>query len=70
MCSKTESSTVSNYVENVLKINPTATPASSQITAIILAIRQRKSWNDIMTTTKNLTVVALYRAKRKNKEKQ
>ena len=35
--------TVSNYVENVLKVNPTATPASFQSTAIISAISQRKS---------------------------
>ena len=39
---KPRADTVSNYVESVLKINPTATPASIQSTAIISAIRQRK----------------------------
>ena len=36
---KPKADTVSNYVENVLKINPTATAASIQSTAIISDIR-------------------------------
>ena len=66
---KPKADTVSNYVENVLKINPIATPASSQITAIILAIRKRKSWNDIMTTTKNVNSRRLISGEKKKQRK-
>ena len=67
---KPKADAVSNYVEKVLKINPTATPASIQSTGIISAIRQRKSWNGIMATTKNVNSRRLIPDERKNKEKQ
>ena len=67
---KPKADTVSNYVESVLKINPAATPASIQSTAIILAIRQRKSWNDIMATTKKVNSRCLTSDEKKNEENQ
>ena len=52
-----------------MKIKPTATPASIQSTAIISAIRQRKSWNDIMTTTKNVNSCCLILDEKKKQRK-
>ena len=70
ICSaKPKADTVSNYVENVLKINPTATLASIQITAVISVIRQRKSWNNIMATTKNVNSRRLTSDEKKKQRK-
>ena len=67
---KPKAKTVSNYAENVLKINPNSSGAASiQSTAIISAIRQRKSWNDIMTTTKNVNSRRLISDEKKKQRK-
>ena len=52
-----------------MQINPTAIPASIQSTAIISVIRQRKSWNDIMTTTKNVKSCHLISDEKKKQRK-
>ena len=66
---KPKADTVSNYIENVLKINPTATTASVQSTTVISAITQRKSWNRIMVTTKNVNSCRLISDEKKKQRK-
>ena len=52
-----------------MKISPTTTLASIQSKAIISAIRQRKSWNDILGTTKNVSSRRLISDEKKKQRK-